>query len=124
MYGRGLYPDKNTITELIKPVMQEKNKRVIATGATLRIANSCDFDAGLMVRMRPPKQLLPRFREVEYIRAFVLGKMGWSLLNCVPNVSGDWVCSIKKWPSVAVDMTTLLLGRYGADDPYVPVRAR
>ncbi|WP_295128710.1 glycosyltransferase [uncultured Chitinophaga sp.] len=80
--------DKNTITELIKPVMQEKSKRVIATGATLRIANSCDFDAGLMVRMRPPKQLLPRFQEVEYIRAFVLGKMGWSLLNCVPNVSG------------------------------------
>jgi cellulose synthase/poly-beta-1,6-N-acetylglucosamine synthase-like glycosyltransferase len=80
--------DKNTIAELIKPVMQEEKKRVIATGATLRIANSCEFDQGVMTRMRPPKQLLPRFQEVEYIRAFVLGKMGWSLLNCVPNVSG------------------------------------
>lgn len=80
--------DKNTLLELIKPVMQEEKKRVIATGATLRIANSCEFDEGVMTRMRPPKQLLPRFQEVEYIRAFVLGKMGWSLLNCVPNVSG------------------------------------
>ncbi|ACU59745.1 glycosyltransferase family 2 protein [Chitinophaga pinensis] len=80
--------DKNTLLELIKPVMQEEKKRVIATGATLRIANSCEFDQGVMTRMRPPSQLLPRFQEVEYIRAFVLGKMGWSLLNCVPNVSG------------------------------------
>jgi len=80
--------DKNTLLELIKPVMQEEKKRVIATGATLRIANSCEFDQGVMTRMRPPREILPRFQEVEYIRAFVLGKMGWTLLNCVPNVSG------------------------------------
>jgi cellulose synthase/poly-beta-1,6-N-acetylglucosamine synthase-like glycosyltransferase len=79
---------ENTLLELIKPVMQEEKKRVIATGATLRIANSSEFDQGVMTRMRPPRQLLPRFQEVEYIRAFVLGKMGWSQLNCVPNVSG------------------------------------
>lgn len=79
---------ENTIIELIKPVMKEKKKRVIATGATLRIANSCEFDQGVMTRMRAPRELLPRFQEVEYIRAFVLGKMGWSLMNCVPNVSG------------------------------------
>ncbi|PUZ25645.1 glycosyl transferase family 2 [Chitinophaga parva] len=78
----------NTLLKLIRPVMNEPKKRVIAVGATLRLANSCDFDEGVIVRMRPPKELLPRFQEVEYIRAFVLGKMGWSLLNCVPNVSG------------------------------------
>ncbi|MGN7818853.1 glycosyltransferase family 2 protein [Chitinophaga sp. 22536] len=80
--------DKNTLLELIRPVLQEEKKRVIATGATLRIGNSCEFDEGVMVRMRPPRQLLPRFQEVEYIRSFVLGKMGWSYINCVPNVSG------------------------------------
>ncbi|MCM5528104.1 glycosyltransferase [Parasegetibacter sp. NRK P23] len=79
---------KDTMQELIKPVIQEKKKRVIAVGATLRLANSCEFDEGVMVRMRPPKNLLARFQEVEYIRSFVLGKMGWSVLNAVPNVSG------------------------------------
>lgn len=79
---------KDTILELVRPVMQEKDKRVIAVGATLRIANSSEFDEGVMTRMRPPRQLMARFQEVEYIRAFVLGKMGWSLINCVPNVSG------------------------------------
>ncbi len=79
---------KDTLLELALPVMQEQKKRVIAVGATLRIANSSDFDEGVLIRMRPPQQLLPRFQEVEYIRSFVLGKMGWSYINCVPNVSG------------------------------------
>lgn len=79
---------ENTIIELVKPVMKEKNKRVIATGATLRAANSNTFDQGVMVNVKAPRQVLARFQEVEYIRAFVLGKMGWTLLNCVPNVSG------------------------------------
>ncbi|MFC6101615.1 glycosyltransferase family 2 protein [Olivibacter domesticus] len=79
---------KDTLLELIKPVLQEEKKRVIAVGATLRLGNSCDFDHGVMIRMRPPRQLLARFQEVEYIRAFVMGKMGWSVLNSVPNVSG------------------------------------
>jgi len=66
----------------------EENRRVIATGATLRIVNSCEVEEGVIVRMRPPKQLIPRFQEMEYIRSYVLGKLGWSMINCVPNVSG------------------------------------
>lgn len=80
--------DKNALLKLIKPVLEEQNKRVIATGATLRIANSCEIDNGVIIRMKPPRNLLARFQEMEYIRAFVLGKMGWSFINCVPNVSG------------------------------------
>lgn len=68
--------------------MVEENTRVIATGATLRIANSSEIEDGVLVRMRPPEKLIPRFQEMEYIRSYVLGKMGWSMINCVPNVSG------------------------------------
>lgn len=102
--------DKDTLIRLIKPFMDEETtkvkevgepctecgyvhivedfKRVIASGATLRMVNSCDVDEGLMIRVRPPIRLIPRFQEMEYIRAFVLGKMGWDLINAVPNVSG------------------------------------
>jgi len=79
---------KDTITELIRPIIQEPKRKVLAVGAPLRMANSCDIDGGNMVRMRPPKSWLPRFQEVEYIRAYMLSKMGWSLVNSVPNVSG------------------------------------
>ncbi|MDP4292255.1 MAG: glycosyltransferase [Bacteroidota bacterium] len=83
--------ERDTLTRMIYPFLAEKEageKRVIATGATLRIANSSDIEDGMIVRMRPPKKLLPRFQEMEYIRSYVLGKMGWSMINCVPNVSG------------------------------------
>ena len=102
--------DKDTLIKLVKPFMdqetvkikelgehcpecgyvmtQELHRRVIATGATLRMVNSCEVDEGLITRVKPPVRYLPRFQEMEYIRAFVLGKMGWDLINCVPNVSG------------------------------------
>lgn len=66
----------------------EEKRRVIASGAALRLTNSSDIDQGVITRWRPPTKWLPRFQEMEYIRAFVLGKVGWSMINCVPNVSG------------------------------------
>lgn len=80
--------DKDTLLKLVEPIMKHNKGRVIATGATLRIANSCDFDGTLITRMRPPKSLIPRFQEIEYIRSFVMGKVGWGYINCVSNVSG------------------------------------
>lgn len=102
--------EKDTLLRMIKPFMDEESKkikevgepcpecgyvhvvedstRVIATGATLRLANSCEVDEGVITRVRPPDKWLPRFQEMEYLRAYVLGKMGWSVINCVPNVSG------------------------------------
>ena len=79
---------EETLQKLIRPFMEEESKRVIATGATLRMANSCEIDKGVIIKVKAPKPLLARFQEMEYIRAFVLGKMGWSYVNCVPNVSG------------------------------------
>lgn len=77
-----------TLQKLIKPIMDEEKYRVIATGATLRLSNSCEVDGGVITKIRAPRPFLSRFQEMEYIRAFVLGKMGWSYINAVPNVSG------------------------------------
>lgn len=79
--------DKDTLVQLIQPFMDDK-KRVIATGATLRMANSCVIDSGVLVNAKVPRNLLALFQEIEYIRSFVLGKMGWNLVNSIPNVSG------------------------------------
>lgn len=79
---------EEVLQRLIKPVMEDDQFRVIATGATLRIANSCEIDGGVITKIRAPRPFLARFQEMEYIRAFVLGKMGWSYINAIPNVSG------------------------------------
>lgn len=79
--------ERNTMLRLIKPVLNSKTK-VVSVGATLRMSNSCDINDGVIERVRPPQRLIPRFQEMEYLRAYLFGKMGWSLVNCVPNVSG------------------------------------
>src|SRR5690606_28987118 len=61
---------------------------VIAVGATLRMSNSSYIDSGTLVEAALPEPLLARFQEMEYIRSYLLGKMGWNYLNCIPNVSG------------------------------------
>jgi len=78
----------HTLQKLMRPILDEPEKRVIAIGATLRMANSCVIDKGVITEIKAPRQLLARFQELEYIRSFVLGKMGWSMMNAVPNVSG------------------------------------
>ena len=77
-----------TLQKLIKPILEDDQNRVIATGAPLRLSNSCEVDGGVITKIKAPRPLLARFQEMEYIRAFVLGKMGWSYINAVPNVSG------------------------------------
>lgn len=67
--------DKDTLIQLIQPFVDDE-KRVIATGATLRMVNDCVVESGVLAEACIPKGFLPRFQEIEYIRSFVLGKMG------------------------------------------------
>lgn len=79
---------RDVLTKMIQPILNS-NKRMIAVGATMRMANSCAVDEkGVITRVRPPKKLFPCFQEIEYLRSYLLSKMGWSLINAVPNVSG------------------------------------
>ena len=78
---------KDTLLKLIKPFVEEKTK-VIATGAAIRISNSCEIKNGFLVKVKVPKKYLPLFQELEYIRAFLLGRMAWSKINALMLVSG------------------------------------
>jgi len=79
--------DRHTLLKMIKPILNS-NVRVVGVGAVLRMLNGCSVKDGLITEVAPPKALIPSFQELEYIRAYLLGKMGWSYLNCVPNISG------------------------------------
>jgi len=79
---------RDALTKMIQPVLNS-TQQVIAVGATMRMANGCEVDEnGVITRARPPKRLIPCFQEVEYLRSYLVSKMGWSLINAVPNVSG------------------------------------
>ncbi len=78
---------KSTLIKMVRPFVEEK-VRVIATGAVIRISNSCVVENGYMKKVRVPDKFLPLFQELEYIRAFLLGRMAWSKINGLMLVSG------------------------------------
>jgi cellulose synthase/poly-beta-1,6-N-acetylglucosamine synthase-like glycosyltransferase len=78
---------KDTLLKLIKPFIEEQTK-VIATGAAIRVSNSCEIKNGFLVKVKVPNKYLPLFQELEYIRAFLLGRMAWSKINALMLVSG------------------------------------
>jgi biofilm PGA synthesis N-glycosyltransferase PgaC len=80
--------EQDALLKLAKPFLEESKSRVIATGGVIRIANSCIVENGRLVKVNLPKQFLPRVQTLEYIRAFLLGRMAWSRLNGLLLISG------------------------------------
>ena len=60
----------------------------IAAGGTVRIANGSDVDAGNLLQARLPKRWLPLMQIIEYLRAFMFGRLGWEPLNALLIISG------------------------------------
>ncbi len=78
---------KDTISMLAKPFIENTDK-VIATGAAIRISNSCEFKDGMLYKSHFPDNFFARFQELEYIRSFLFGRMAWSKINGLLLVSG------------------------------------
>ena len=81
-----IQPD--ALLKLVKPILDSGDRRVIATGGVIRIANSCIFQDGYMVDINLPKNIWARFQVLEYTRAFLMGRMAWSELNGLLIISG------------------------------------
>lgn len=79
--------EQDGILKMVKPFMEE-NTHVIATGGVVRIANSCEIEDGKLIRAHVPRNIIPRFQVIEYLRAFLMGRMAWSKLNGLLLISG------------------------------------
>lgn len=80
--------EQDALLKLAKPFLENSTHRVIATGGVIRIANSCVIEGGRLVKVNLPERFLPRAQTLEYIRAFLLGRMAWSRLNGLLLISG------------------------------------
>jgi cellulose synthase/poly-beta-1,6-N-acetylglucosamine synthase-like glycosyltransferase len=62
--------------------------RVVASGGVIRVANGCSVLAGRIVDVQMPRKWVPRIQVVEYLRAFLLGRTGWSRVGALLIISG------------------------------------
>jgi peptidoglycan-N-acetylglucosamine deacetylase len=80
--------EQDALLKMVKPFMEQNKKKVIATGGVIRVANSCIVEEGRLLKVKLPEDYLPRIQILEYIRAFILGRMAWSRLNGLLLISG------------------------------------
>jgi cellulose synthase/poly-beta-1,6-N-acetylglucosamine synthase-like glycosyltransferase len=62
--------------------------RVAAVGGTVRVANSCTIANGRVIEARIDRRWLPGVQTVEYLRAFLFGRLGWNRLGGNLIISG------------------------------------
>ncbi len=80
--------ERDALLKMAKPFMENTRGRVIATGGVIRIANSCKVSNGKLVEVNVPDPILPRIQVIEYLRAFLLGRMAWAKLDGLLLISG------------------------------------
>jgi cellulose synthase/poly-beta-1,6-N-acetylglucosamine synthase-like glycosyltransferase len=81
-----LLPD--ALLHVVKSFYQRTQKRVIAVGGVIRIANSCKISGGKLEEIRLPKNWLAKFQLLEYTRSFLLGRMAWGRIDSLLIISG------------------------------------
>ena len=63
---------------------------MIGVGATMLMSNGCTVQDGRLVRAEVSNKPLPMFQQLEYMRSFLISKLGWSAINALPNISGGF----------------------------------
>jgi len=79
-----LEPD--SLTRVVRTYLEDAT--TVAAGGTIRIVNGCKVRSGQVTAVGLPKNLLARFQVLEYLRAFLTGRMGWDALNASLIISG------------------------------------
>jgi cellulose synthase/poly-beta-1,6-N-acetylglucosamine synthase-like glycosyltransferase len=79
--------EDNALLRVVKPFM-EKPVETIAAGGIVRIVNGCEVKEGRVTRIALSDRPLPILQVVEYLRAFLTGRVGWSNLQSLLIISG------------------------------------
>jgi cellulose synthase/poly-beta-1,6-N-acetylglucosamine synthase-like glycosyltransferase len=59
-----------------------------ALGGNVFPVNGCAIERGQIVNIQIPKNSLARFQTIEYMRAFMAGRLGWAKINSLLIISG------------------------------------
>ena len=121
--------EEDALLRVAQPILDDP-ELVAATGGIVRIANGCVVEEGQVVEVRLPRSRIATFQVVEYFRAFLVGRVGWSAAGSLLIISGafglfrrDVVEAVGGWwtETVGEDMELVVrIHRYmhERDEPY------
>ena len=97
--------EPDAMLRLTRPFLM--GREVAAVGGTVRVANSCTVKDGRVTDARVPSRFLPGIQVVEYLRAFLFGRLGWNRLGGNLIISGAFGLFRKEY--------LLAIGGYSTD---------
>jgi cellulose synthase/poly-beta-1,6-N-acetylglucosamine synthase-like glycosyltransferase len=74
------------LQRMVRPFLYATD--VVATGGTIRVVNGSEVKFGRVVKTRVPTNALAGMQVVEYLRAFLFGRLGWNRLGGNIIISG------------------------------------
>ena len=96
---------RDSLARVVRPFLADPT--VVGSGGTVRIANGCEVRGGFLTKIGLPDNWLALFQVVEYLRAFLFGRLGWSSINGMLIISGAF--------GVFRRDTLMLVGGYRSD---------
>jgi cellulose synthase/poly-beta-1,6-N-acetylglucosamine synthase-like glycosyltransferase len=74
------------LQRMVRPFLYATD--VVATGGTIRVVNGSEVKHGRVTRAKVPTHMLAGIQVVEYLRAFLFGRLGWNRLGGNIIISG------------------------------------
>ncbi len=112
--------DRDALSRIVRPFLEDRT--TVAAGGVVRIANGCVVRDGSVVEVGLPSSFLAQLQALEYLRAFLAGRVGWEAAGSTLLISGafgafrrDLVAAIGGYDTATVgeDMElTVRLHRY------------
>ena len=78
--------ERDALTRIVRPFLEDS--RTVAVGGKIRVINDCTVRSGIVTEAKLPKNFLASLQTVEYLRAFLVGRVGWAALNASLVISG------------------------------------
>jgi cellulose synthase/poly-beta-1,6-N-acetylglucosamine synthase-like glycosyltransferase len=80
--------NNDALVRIVLPFIEDAH--TVAVGGIVRVANGCVIEGGRVTDVRLPNNWLARFQVVEYLRAFLAGRVAHSSLNALLIISGGF----------------------------------
>jgi cellulose synthase/poly-beta-1,6-N-acetylglucosamine synthase-like glycosyltransferase len=80
--------DSDSFIKIMKPIIENTNDEILATGGNVLIANGSKTSLGKVNEMLLSKNPLVVMQVIEYMRAFLIGRIGLSNKNLLLIISG------------------------------------
>lgn len=78
--------ERDSLKKVVRPFIEYPE--TVASGGVVRVLNGCSVKDGFITEVGLPKNILALFQIVEYMRAFMFGRLGWTPMNALLIISG------------------------------------